>query len=91
MAALLFCVHIVLGALTYVDLDASHKYHDFAGVQGLVLFVVKLLIWFYFLYAWSKSSKELERRSQPYFKKLLYVGSSHLLALPVAIMVTWFY
>jgi glycerol uptake facilitator-like aquaporin len=25
-------VHLVLAAMTYIDFDAHHKYHDYAGV-----------------------------------------------------------
>ena len=25
-------VHIVIATLTFVDIDASHKHHDFAGI-----------------------------------------------------------
>jgi hypothetical protein len=24
--------HLVLAAMTYIDIDSSHKYHDYAGV-----------------------------------------------------------
>jgi len=27
----MIAVHLVLAAMTYIDVDASHKYHDFAG------------------------------------------------------------
>jgi len=30
--ALCLMIHVVMGCLTFVDLEASHKYHDFAGV-----------------------------------------------------------
>ena len=46
--AITFIVHIVLAALTFVDMDASHKYHDFAGVQGWCLLVLKSLLFGYF-------------------------------------------
>jgi len=32
MTALVLVVQVLLAALTFVDIDASHKYHDFAGV-----------------------------------------------------------
>ena len=32
MTALIVMVQIIVAALTFVDVDASHKYHDFAGV-----------------------------------------------------------
>lgn len=31
-AAIAMVIHLVMGLLTFVDLEASHKYHDFAGM-----------------------------------------------------------
>jgi len=41
---------ILIAVLDFIDIDASHKYHDFAGIQGWVLFAVKLLTFLFFLY-----------------------------------------
>jgi len=41
-------VHLTLAAMTYVDFDDYHKYHDFAGVQGWVLILFKLGIFAYY-------------------------------------------
>jgi hypothetical protein len=44
-------VEIIITALTFVDVESSsHRYHDFAGVQGCILLILKLGIWAYFLY-----------------------------------------
>jgi len=32
MFALVIMVHIVIAALTFIDVDESHKYHDYAGI-----------------------------------------------------------
>jgi len=29
---LIAMVHIIIATLTFVDIDASHKHHDFAGI-----------------------------------------------------------
>lgn len=50
MTALVLMVHIILVALTFVDIDASHKYHDFAGVQGWCLVGLKTILFAYFFY-----------------------------------------
>jgi len=51
LALLVVLIHIALGALTFLDADAYHKYHDFHGWQGYTLICFKLLIvavYFYF-------------------------------------------
>jgi len=30
-AALTVMIHVMVAALTFVDVDANHKYHDFSG------------------------------------------------------------
>lgn len=50
LVALVTIVHIMLAALDYVDVDASHKYHDYAGLQGFFLIACKLIMVIYFAY-----------------------------------------
>ncbi len=50
MGAIVVAVHLVLAAMTYLDVDAHHKYHDYSGIQGWVLITFKLCIFLYFLY-----------------------------------------
>ena len=50
MTALVVMIQIIVAALTFVDVDAQHKYHDFAGIQGWVLFFLKLLVYAYYLW-----------------------------------------
>mmetsp|Transcript_24566 Transcript_24566/g.30644 ORF Transcript_24566/g.30644 Transcript_24566/m.30644 type:complete len:157 (+) Transcript_24566:663-1133(+) len=55
MTALVLMVHIIIVALTFVDVDASHKYHDFAGVQGWCLLAVKTFLYLYFIWCYCDS------------------------------------
>ena len=32
VGSIVIAIHLVLAAMTYIDIDAHHKYHDFAGV-----------------------------------------------------------
>ena len=50
MTVLVLIIHIILIALLFIDADASHKYHDFAGIQGWCLIGLKLIIFAYFSY-----------------------------------------
>lgn len=50
MTALVVMVQVIVAALTFVDIDASHKYHDFAGLQGWILLILKLVIYAYYLW-----------------------------------------
>jgi len=32
IGSIVLAVHLVLAAMTYIDIDASHKFHDYAGI-----------------------------------------------------------
>ena len=51
IGSIVVAVHLVLAAMTYIDIDASHKYHDFAGIQGFALIIMKFCIFGYYLYS----------------------------------------
>ena len=54
---LVLMIHICFAALSYIDKDAYHKYHDFQGWAGFGLLISKFFlvgIFFYF-YSYTKS------------------------------------
>ena len=59
VGAVVVMLHIVITALTFADIDATHKYHDFAGIQGWCLFVIKILIWTFFVYRHQQIKKKI--------------------------------
>ena len=81
----------MVAALTFVDIDANHKYHDFAGVQGWVLFITKFILYGFFTYCYADTLPKLEKRSQPYLKKLFILSSGYLLAVPISILSTYMF
>ena len=51
-------IEIMLVVFTFVDIDAFHKYHDFAGVQGWCLVILKTMIYAWFAYCiWDTREK----------------------------------
>ena len=54
---LVVMVHIIFGALSYIDQDAHHKYHDYSGWVGYCVVAVKLALVgvFYYFYQYSAS------------------------------------
>lgn len=84
-------VHIVVSGLTFIDIDETHKYHDFAGVQGWVLFAVKLCLWLYFSYCFIETRETISARKKSYLKLLFISGSSYLLAVPICMLATFMF
>jgi hypothetical protein len=67
LAALVIIVHVMLAALDYVDVDASHKYHDYAGLQGFFLIACKLLMIIYFVYKMTSMTQQVAKRAKNYY------------------------
>ena len=92
MTALVLMVQIILVALTFVDMDASHKWHDFAGVQGWCLFVLKTILFAYFAYCvYDSKSQSKKLDDKKYLDTLLKMGASYLLAIPITVLISFMY
>ena len=91
MTALIVMVQIIVAALPFVDVDASHKYHDFAGVQGWVLFVLKLIVYAYYLWCIYETRKKADKKQRMYLDTLFKLSSSYLLAIPATIFICFMF
>jgi hypothetical protein len=63
VGSIVMAVHLVLAAMTYIDVDAYHKYHDFSGIQGIVLVFLRLCLFAYFLYCYRENFAKIPKRS----------------------------
>jgi len=79
-------VHVLFGALTFVDQDAHHKYHDFHGWQGYFLIVCKLIIVGVHIFMYLTSKNKVKKNSLQFFEKVFKVGLIYLLTDPFAIL-----
>ena len=85
VGAIVLAIHLILAAMTYVDIDAYHKYHDYAGVQGIVLVVLKLLMSFYFFYNVYYNKDTIPRKALGFYKQFLFLATLYLLSVPMTI------
>ena len=86
LTALVLMLEFVCTALTFVDVDASHKYHDFAGLQGRGLFTVKMIMYAYFLYCIYDLKKRVRKNQTELVTSLFRLGSAYLLAIPASVV-----
>lgn len=91
MGAAVSAIHLVAGALIFVDDDGHHKFHDFAGYQGLALIVMKLVIFFYFLWTITTTKQEIPSKSQGFFFKFSIFAGVYLLSLPGSVLISYLY
>lgn len=63
VGSVVIVVHLTLAAFTYIDFDAYHKYHDYAGVQGWVLIFLKIGLFAYYLYCVQTNKETIPKRA----------------------------
>mmetsp|Transcript_17692 Transcript_17692/g.29915 ORF Transcript_17692/g.29915 Transcript_17692/m.29915 type:complete len:113 (+) Transcript_17692:823-1161(+) len=56
---LVLMVHVMFGALTFLDQDAYHKYHDFHGWVGICYIVIKLILVGIFGYFYTNAMEKM--------------------------------
>ena len=87
---LVIMMHVLFGALGYVDQDAQHKYHDFQGWVGAVLICTKLTLVAAFFYFYSYSVDKIQKESKQFYQQVTMLGLFYLLSDPLAILSSYF-
>ena len=82
-------VHICLGAFTYLEPDAHHKYTDFEGPVGYCLIAIKLGFCAAQYYYYSHAKKDIKRRSREFYMKVVAIGLVNLMSDPGLMIVSY--
>ncbi len=90
VGAIVIVVHLILAAMTYVDIDALHKYHDYAGYQGIILVFMKMTLFSYYTYIVVSNKEKIPKRSQGFYHLFTLLGSAYMLSIPVTIFCSYF-
>jgi hypothetical protein len=91
MGAAVTAIHLVAGSLIFIDDEAHHKFHDFAGYQGWALIFIKLITFAYFLYVANDTRGQFARGHLDFFNKFCVFAGIYLLSLPLSIIVSLMY
>ncbi|CDW71798.1 integral membrane protein gpr180-like [Stylonychia lemnae] len=91
VGSIVVAVHLVLAAMTYVDLDAHHKYHDFAGVQGWVLILFKVGLFAYYIYCVCQNIEKIPKKSTRFHRVFTLLGCVYMLNVPLTIIACYFF
>lgn len=91
VGAIVVAVHFVLAAMTYIDIDAHHKYHDYSGIQGWVLIVFKMALFAYFFYCYEVNREKIPKRSLDFYRILIYLGALYMISTPLTIFASYFF
>ena len=84
-------IHVIIGGLDFIDIDGSHKYHDYAGYTGYVMLFTKISLLIGYIYQMMVTRKEMDKKLQKYFDFLFYIGSTYFISVPLAIFAAFMY
>jgi hypothetical protein len=72
-------IHLLIAGLTYIDDDEHHKYHDFGGVQGIILMFLRLIIFAAFVYGVRETAKKANNKQKDFLWNLTFSASFYIL------------
>lgn len=78
-AIFVIMIHLLIAALTYIDDEEHHKYHDFGGVQGVILMVLRLIIFAAFVYGIKETGKKANNKQKDFLWNLTFSASFYIL------------
>lgn len=81
-AIFIIMIHLLIAALTFVDDAESHKYHDFGGLQGVVLIVIRFIIYAIMVYGVKETSRTATEKQKQFLRTLLVSASIYILSFP---------
>jgi hypothetical protein len=68
MACFVIIMHTAIGCLIFIDTEEHHKFHDYSGIQGIMLCFMRILLFIGFIYGFNQTRKEIKDQ-----KKLEYM------------------
>ena len=84
IACFVVVLHTIIGGLIYLDNEEHHKYHDYQGIQGIMLCLFRICLFIGFMFGIVQTKREIkEKRKQSFMNFLAFSGSLYFLALPV--------
>ena len=87
LVILLFLVHLIIAGLTYITNDANYKYHDFEGVQGLLLVLIRIAMYVYFLISFKETLTKCMPKAKLFMTRFSIWATLYLLAFPILVVV----
>lgn len=82
-AIFVIMVHLLIAALTYIDDDEHHKYHDFSGVQGFIMMFLRLIIFGVFVYGIRDTGNKAGNKQKEFLWQLTVSASFYILSFPI--------
>lgn len=82
-------MHIFVAGLTILDKDEYHKFHDYSGVQGLVLVCLRFILFGIFVYGIVLSKTDIKKKQEGFLRLFTAAGSFYILAFPILYAISY--
>lgn len=87
----LVIMHTIIGSLIFIDTHEHQKYHDYQGVQGILLCVFRVMMYLGFVVGMKFTRDEIKDfKKISYFRQLFFSGTLYLLSLPLFLILCQF-
>jgi hypothetical protein len=89
VAVLIVVVNVLIVGIGRSTDDSSSKYSDYEGLPGLFLFLMRLLLWFCFLYYIKNLSASTHAGLSSFLFTFTIAASAYFLSLPMSVLFSW--
>lgn len=76
---------VVLGKITTED--EHNKYHNFEGLLGKILVIIRALVYCVFIYGIKDTYTKSSEKIKVFLRQLTILGTIYFLALPILVLV----
>lgn len=77
-------MHVLIGGLIFIDTEEHHKFHDYSGIQGLILCIFRVLLYVGFIYGLRNTRKDIrDQKKIEYLRQMSISGTLYFLSLPI--------
>mmetsp|Transcript_18151 Transcript_18151/g.20332 ORF Transcript_18151/g.20332 Transcript_18151/m.20332 type:complete len:221 (-) Transcript_18151:105-767(-) len=88
-AVMSFIMHALIAGLTALDKDEHHKFHDYSGIQGLILVILRIILFGVFMFGVNMTSKDIRRSRERFLRIFTVAGSFYILGFPILYLVSF--
>lgn len=80
---------MIIGLSKLTD-DESHKYHQYGGIPGWIIVILRLGMFLYFLFGVRDTMKTAREKVKLFITKFTVFGSLYFLAFPIILFISSF-
>ena len=91
LALFVLMVHLMITALTFVDDDEHHKYHDFSGIQGGIIVGLRMILFAAYSYGFYTTYTEASKKKKDAIWRFGMIATVYILSYPVLWTISIFF